>query len=735
MRDARRAGRQVGDGATPGRGAEGQAAPGTERRPLSPGRRQRLRRRRRSLLAGGAAVLVLCLVGGGVALAVGRSDGVRYRTAIASTGSVEQTVDATGTLSSATRFDRGFAVAGTVAAVDVGVGDTVSAGQVLASLDPTDLQDAVDAADSTLADARQRLQDDIDSQTTTSTATSSTGTSSTGTAATGASSGGATTGASTTGAAAAGTEGVTTADPGSAAPTGTATAAAPSQAAIDAAVAAVTAAQTALLTQYGTATAALDASSTAVTSSQAACTAFLALIGDSTDDDGGTSGGTGDGTRGATADPSADPTAEADPTADATPDPTADATAETASFTTSLVTGTTATADGTTTAADLVACQDAIQGVLTAQTTVGDAQTALMTLATALDEAVATAQQLLAAAAQDSSDGSGGASGGGTGGTTGDSTGSGSGSGSGSAGADGTSSGGSGASGSTGSAGSTASGGTGGSGGSGTTGTGSAANSTVATAADLLADQAAIDLAEADLALAQSRLGFVDLTSPVAGTVAAVSIAAGDTVTAASTSAVITVIGTDGFVVQATVPLSDVEVLDVGQAAAITAGSTDAALTGVVSSIGILDASSTSEPSYTVLVAVDATDAPLYDGGSAQVVITVAGSGDALTVPSSAVHVDGSSVTVQVLRDGAVSDVEVVCGAVGPELTEITSGLTEGDEVVLADLTQALVGDDSTTESGLTGLSGSTDETQFGTGQLPAGGFGGGQMMGGPPGS
>jgi multidrug efflux pump subunit AcrA (membrane-fusion protein) len=259
----------------------------------------------------------------------------------------------------------------------------------------------------------------------------------------------------------------------------------------------------------------------------------------------------------------------------------------------------------------------------------------------------------------------------------------------------------------------------------------------VPTAADILADRAAIALAEADLELAQSQLQFVDLTTPVSGTVAAVSITAGDTVSASSTSAVITVIGATGYVVTATVPLSQVKIVEVGQTADLEVPVTDQVLTGTVSSIGVLNASTTSStPSYTVNVAVDPTDVQLYDGSSAQVHVTVAGGDQVLTVPSSAVHLDGSAVTVQVLRDGVAEDVEVTRGAVGSELTEITEGLSEGDQVVLADLTQAIVSDDSSTSTGLSGLSGSTEQEQ--TFQRPD--FSGGQMpdfgsMGAPPGS
>lgn len=183
---------------------------------------------------------------------------------------------------------------------------------------------------------------------------------------------------------------------------------------------------------------------------------------------------------------------------------------------------------------------------------------------------------------------------------------------------------------------------------------------------------------------------------------AAVSLSVGSTVGAQSTSAVVTVVGTDGYVVSTTVPLGSIDAVKVGQKVAITVPSTTATLAGTVSSIGVLDVSSTSTPSYAVTVAVSPTSEKLYGGSSAQLVITVAGTGQVLTVPTSAVHVEGQTATVKVLDNGTAKDVTVQRGAVGSELTQITSGLTEGQKVVLADLSVPMVS--STRSSSSTGL-------------------------------
>jgi HlyD family secretion protein len=243
-----------------------------------------------------------------------------------------------------------------------------------------------------------------------------------------------------------------------------------------------------------------------------------------------------------------------------------------------------------------------------------------------------------------------------------------------------------------------------------------------------VADQAAIDLAAANVTLAQSRLPFATLTSPIAGTVAAVALAPGDAVTASSTTAVVTVLGPDGYTVTTSVPLTSIDIVSVGQTAQVTTPSTDAALTGTVASIGVLDTSTTADPAYTVELAVDPTDETLYDGASAQVRITVAGADEVLTVPTSAVHVDGTTATVQVLQDGTPTEVTVTRGAVGTERTEITDGLAVGDEVVLADLAEPIASSTSTT-TGLSGLGG--DQTEM---MGPPEGFVmNGDMGGGPP--
>ena len=140
--------------------------------------RRTARRRRRRLTAAAAFVIALSVAGAGIAVAKNGNSSPTYRTAVATTGSVEQVQTSVGTVSAVNRADAAFAVAGTVATVGVAVGDGVTAGQSLATLDPTALQAAVDSANAQLAADQQQLATDTTSQTgSTSSDASSTGTS------------------------------------------------------------------------------------------------------------------------------------------------------------------------------------------------------------------------------------------------------------------------------------------------------------------------------------------------------------------------------------------------------------------------------------------------------------------------------------------------------------------------------------------------------------------------------
>jgi multidrug efflux pump subunit AcrA (membrane-fusion protein) len=142
----------------------------------------RRRSARRPLVIGIAAVAVVLVIGGATAFAVSDSGNSGYRMAKVIRTSIENNLDVVGTVEPVNDASSSFQVSGQVATVTATVGQKVTAGQILATLDTTALSEAVASARSSLESDDAKLTQDEDSQTssgTTNTATSTTTTTST----------------------------------------------------------------------------------------------------------------------------------------------------------------------------------------------------------------------------------------------------------------------------------------------------------------------------------------------------------------------------------------------------------------------------------------------------------------------------------------------------------------------------------------------------------------------------
>lgn len=131
-------------------------------RPLSLPRRGplgRLSRRQNltPLVLGGIALLLAALIARDVFLPAGQNVASRLSTAIVGLGSVSTSVSGSGQLVPAQQINLGFKSAGTLTAVDVHSGDHVNQGQLLATIDPTNLELALQQAQATLANAQATL--------------------------------------------------------------------------------------------------------------------------------------------------------------------------------------------------------------------------------------------------------------------------------------------------------------------------------------------------------------------------------------------------------------------------------------------------------------------------------------------------------------------------------------------------------------------------------------------------
>ena len=121
-------------------------------------------RRYRWPLVGAAVVVVAAAIALPLWLTSGSSTptglSITTTTVAVTSGTIQQTVTSSGTIQPASQANLNFAVSGTVTAVDVKAGQTVTAGQVLATVDTTALSEEVSAAEAQLTAAQDRLSSD-----------------------------------------------------------------------------------------------------------------------------------------------------------------------------------------------------------------------------------------------------------------------------------------------------------------------------------------------------------------------------------------------------------------------------------------------------------------------------------------------------------------------------------------------------------------------------------------------
>ena len=148
------------------------------------------------------------------------------------------------------------------------------------------------------------------------------------------------------------------------------------------------------------------------------------------------------------------------------------------------------------------------------------------------------------------------------------------------------------------------------------------------------------------------------------------------------------------IVIPADVSEADIGAVKVGDAASIVfAALTDAAdpdgttVAGTVSEVDLTSTVSSSVVDYGVTISLTTVPATLRLGQSATVTITTASKSDVLELSSTAITTLGTRKTVTVENGKADSVVTVQTGLTGDGMTEITSGLTAGQTVVIPSTT------------------------------------------------
>jgi multidrug efflux pump subunit AcrA (membrane-fusion protein) len=290
-----------------------------------------------------------------------------------------------------------------------------------------------------------------------------------------------------------------------------------------------------------------------------------------------------------------------------------------------------------------------------------------------------------------------------------------------------------------------------------TTGTSGATNSTdhesettttttTPSPAAIASAEASVDSAEATVKNAQTAVDETKLYAPVSGTIATLTddspgqaISAGDasdssdssdsdsasstggaggagaetagglgsssSSSSSSSSGFATIINSGTLTMTVALSESDIGAVKVGQAATISLD----ALSGVelgahVTSISPVGTTSEDVVSYNVTLTADQNNSEIRPGMSASATI-ITGEQQGVTVPNEAITGEGSTGTVNLMKNGKTVTQQVVIGLRGTSRSVVLSGVTAGEDVV-EEITLPALGTTSTTSSSTGGTLG-----------------------------
>jgi len=223
------------------------------------------------------------------------------------------------------------------------------------------------------------------------------------------------------------------------------------------------------------------------------------------------------------------------------------------------------------------------------------------------------------------------------------------------------------------------------------------------TKAEVAKDNAYDNLKNAQASLSVASLNYRMasplILAPISGTVGSVGLANGmvlggssnQSSTTSSSQTRVAVIVTEGNPI-ASFNVSEIDIPKVkqGQKAIVTLDSiADKTFTGKVVGVDRVGVTSSGVTNYPVLVQLDNSSSEILPNMSASVNIILETKTDVLTVPNTALVENSGEYNVQILQNGKVVNVPVKVGISSDSLTEIVSGLKEGDEVITGTVSSA----------------------------------------------
>ncbi len=214
---------------------------------------------------------------------------------------------------------------------------------------------------------------------------------------------------------------------------------------------------------------------------------------------------------------------------------------------------------------------------------------------------------------------------------------------------------------------------------------------------DIQSSQLSVQTKQNALADAQQTLADYTIRAPFDGTLAKIAVKVGDT---ASSGTAVTTIITQQQIAEITLNEVDVSKIAVGEKVTLTFDAISGlALTGKVATIDSIGTVTQGVVTYTVQITFDTQDSRIKSGMSVSAAIITNAKADILTVPNAAVKTSANGSYVLMLDSiptgtnatstaGIASvtppkQVPVQIGISNDTLTEITSGINEGDNVVV----------------------------------------------------
>jgi HlyD family secretion protein len=255
----------------------------------------------------------------------------------------------------------------------------------------------------------------------------------------------------------------------------------------------------------------------------------------------------------------------------------------------------------------------------------------------------------------------------------------------------------------------------------------------------------AVKLAEDDLANANTALDELTIKSPIAGTIAQLSVKKGDN--AGNGSTIATIINPDLMQTVVSVDELDISSVKIGQKASITLDALTKTFSGAVTAIDEIGTSSNGVATYNVTVSIE-NPTNVKVGMTTNAEITTSSISDVIVVPTAAV-LNKSGTTGYVLSSSMLganvssatlknADIDALAKKYGKKVTigsstsnqyQISSGLSVGDTYCIAvTVSKSAVKSLTNTTSAATAFGGMGGGMGGGmpTGSRPSGNFGGG---------